>query len=148
MPKAAKRSNCVSNTYANEDQEDFSNMQKAVSENELQEDYNRSHESSSDDSEVFFNPQPSTSHKMKEMPNMNMYMPYIEGPVMDWTVNDGLYNRFLKWKLKCENILECELAILPGARKCKKVIAWSGDFGLEQDILWNLSNEDLSLEMI
>ena len=29
---------------------------------------------------------------------MNMYMPYIEGPVMDWTVNDGLYNRFLKWK--------------------------------------------------
>ena len=24
-------------------------------------------------------------------------------------VNDGLYNRFLRWQLKCENILECEL---------------------------------------
>ena len=24
-----------------------------------------------------------------------MYMPYIEGPKMDWTVNDGLYQRFL-----------------------------------------------------
>ena len=79
---------------------------------------------------------------------MNVYMPYIEGPVMDWTVNDGFYNRFLKLKQKCENILECELAILPEARKCKKVIAWSGDFGLDQYILWNLPNEDLSLEII
>ena len=77
-----------------------------------------------------------------------MNMPYIEGPAMEWTVNDGLYNRFLKWKLKCENILECELAILPEARKCKKVLAWSGDFGLDQYTSWNLPNEDLSLEII
>ena len=47
-----------------------------------------------------------------------------------------------------QNILECELAILPEARKCKKVIAWSDDFGLDQYISWNLSNDDLSLEMI
>ena len=59
-------------------------------------------------------------------------MPYIEGPKMDWTVNDSLYYRFLKWKIKCENILECELAILSEARKCKKVVAWSGDFGIDQ----------------
>ena len=102
MSTATKKSNCVSDTYANEGQEDFSHVQESVSENEFQEDYNRSHESSSDDPEVFFNPQPSTSHKVKEIPNMNMYMPYIEGPVMDWTVNGELYNRFLKWKLKCE----------------------------------------------
>ena len=51
---------------------------------------------------------------------MNMYTPYIEGPVMDWNVNDGLYNRFLKWKLKCENILECELAMLPEQEDVKK----------------------------
>ena len=44
---------------------------------------------------------------------------------MDWTVNDGLYHRFLKWKLKCDNILDCELAMLPESKKCKKVIAWS-----------------------
>ena len=31
-----------------------------------------------------------------------MFMPYIEGPKMDWTVNVSLYHRFLKWKLKCE----------------------------------------------
>ena len=52
----------------------------------------------------------------------NVFMPYIEGPKMDWTVNDGLYHRFLKWCLKCENILESELAMLPEKRQCKKVI--------------------------
>ena len=78
----------------------------------------------------------------------NMYMPYIEGPAIDWTMNDGLYNRFPKWRLKCKNILECELAMLPEERKCKKVVAWSGDFGLDQYISWNLSSEDLTLEVI
>ena len=105
MPKATKKSNHVSDTYASEGQEEFSKVQEASSDNELQEEYKRSYESCSDDPEVFFNPQPSTSHKVKEKPNMNVYMPYIEGPAIDWTVNDGLYNRFLKWKLKCEKNL-------------------------------------------
>ena len=52
----------------------------------------------------------------------NMYMPYIKGLKMDWMVNDALYYRFLKWKLKCENILKCELTALPECQKCKKVI--------------------------
>ena len=148
MPKATKKSNHVHDTYANESQEELNNMQESISENDIHEDYNRSQDSGSDDSEIFFNPQPSTSHKVRDIPSMNMYMPYIEGPAMDWTVNDGLYNRFLKWKLKCENILECDLAILPEARKCKKVLAWSGDFGLDQYTSWNLSNTELSLETI
>ena len=103
----------MSDTYVNESQEDFSNVPEPLRENEFQEDCNILHESSSDDPEVFFNPQPSTGYNVKELPNMNMYMPYIEGPVMDWTVNDNLNNRFLEWKLKCESILECELAMLP-----------------------------------
>ena len=61
----------------------------------------------------------------------NMFMPYIEGPHMDWTVNDGLYHRFLKWRLKCKNILECKLAALPEDQTCKKVVAWNGDFGMD-----------------
>ena len=75
-------------------------------------------------------------------------MPYIEGPKMDWTVNDSLHHRFVKWKLKCENILDCELAMLPVAKKCKKVIAWSGDFGMDQYVSWCFPSEDLSLEVI
>ena len=41
------------------------------------------------DPEVFF--QPSQAQAVP-----NMFMPYIEGTKMDWTVNDGLYHRFLK----------------------------------------------------
>ena len=44
------------------------------------------------DQEIFFPPS-----QAQVVPNM--FMPYIEGPKMDWTVNDGLYHRFLKWHL-------------------------------------------------
>ena len=57
---------------------------------------------------------------------------------MNRSVDDGLYNRFIKWKIRYENILDCELAMLSETGKCKKVIAWSGDFGLDQYISWNL----------
>ena len=77
-----------------------------------------------------------------------MFMPYIEGPKMDWTVNYSLYHRFLKWKLKCENILDCEFAMLPDSKKCKKIIAWSGDFWMDQYVSWCLQPEDLSLDII
>ena len=38
--------------------------------------------------------------------------------------------------------------MLPEARKCKKIVTWSGDFDLDQYISWNLSSEDLTLEVI
>ena len=41
--------------------------------------------------------QPSTSQLQSFV--QPMFMPYIKGPKMDWTVNDSLYHRFLKWKL-------------------------------------------------
>ena len=49
-----------------------------------------------------------------------MYMPYIEGPKMDWTVNDDLHHRFLKLKLKCEKILDCELAMFPDSKNLQE----------------------------
>ena len=67
---------------------------------------------------------------------------------MDWTINDALYHRFLKWCLKCENILECELATLLEHKKHKEVIPWSRNFGMNQYVSWGLSNEDLNLETI
>ena len=91
-----------------------------------------------------------TIHPPRSQPQViqSMFMPYIEGPKMDWTVNDGLYHRFLKWRLKCENILECELAALPERQQCKKVIAWSGDFGMDQYVSWGLPTDQLMLEII
>ena len=32
----------------------------------------------------------------RPQPVPSMFIPYIEGPKMDWRVNDGLYHRFLK----------------------------------------------------
>ena len=75
-------------------------------------------------------------------------MPYIEGPKWTGLWNDSMYCRFLKWKIKCENIMDCELAMISEARKCNKVVAWSGDFGIAQYISWCLPQEDLCLEMI
>ena len=67
---------------------------------------------------------------------------------MDWTVNDSLYHHFLKWKLKCENILECELAALPEPQQYKKLTAWSGNFGMDQYVSWGLTKDELELGTI
>ena len=77
-----------------------------------------------------------------------MFMPYIEGPKMNWMVNDVLYHRFLKWHLKCETILDCELANLPAKLKCQKVIVWSGDFGMDLYVSWSIPKEELTLDAI
>ena len=131
MPKATRKSHCVNTT----------------SDNELQADSSVSQESSSDDEVVLQSPQfkPST-RKVQAM--QHLYMSYIGGPKMDWTVNDSLYYRFLKWKIKCENVLDCELAMLSEAIKCKKVVAWSGDFGIDQYISWCLLKKNYAWRYI
>ena len=105
-----------------------------------------------EDPEVSFHPhqvpQLSPHPVGQPLPAAGMYMPYIEGLHMDWRVNDHLYHRFLKWHLKYENILECELAALPEHQQCKKVIAWSRDYGMDQYVSWNLSSNELTLDTI
>ena len=86
-------------------------------------------EGSESEQEVTLNhPHPNTPQPVYT----NMYMPYIKGLKMDGMVNDALYHIFLKWKLKCENILEYELTVPPECQKCKKVVTWSSDFGMDQ----------------
>ena len=62
-----------------------------------------------------------------------MYMPHIEGPKIDWTVNEGSYQRFMKWKL---------------SKKYKKGMLWSSDFGMDQYVHWCLPPAELNLETI
>ena len=111
MPKTNK-SSAQGNRPDSPPEEDVPSTQEELSSSE--------HET---DPEVSFHPhcppQPSTSQERQPQPAAGMYMPCIEGPHMDWTVNDGLYHRFLKWHLKCKNILECKLVALP---ECKKVL--------------------------
>ena len=38
--------------------------------------------------------------------------------------------------------------MLPEPRKCKKVLACCGDFGLDQYVSWNIPSEEITLEVI
>ena len=49
---------------------------------------------------------------------------------------------------KMQEYINCKLAMLSEAWKCKKVVAWSGDFGINQFISWDLSPEETCLEVI
>ena len=50
--------------------------------------------------------------------------------------------------MKCETILDCELANLPAKQKCQKVIAWSGDFRVDLYVSWSIPKEELTLDAI
>ena len=39
--------------------------------------------------------------------------PYIQGPTMDWSMNDDLYSRFQTWQIACNLIFDSELCDLP-----------------------------------
>ena len=103
MPRTTKPANA--STSATEKSQDESSVHEESSSSDQKH-----------DPEVFIQPS-----KAQLVPNM--FMPYPEDPKMDWTVNNSLYHRFLKWHLKHGNILDCELAMLPEKRQCKKVIA-------------------------
>ena len=110
MSKATRRSVWV--TDETQYQEEFNDIPEGcsnvpynetyASENESQEDLDVTHESSSDQ-EVVFNLRPSTTKKVHhsrsrsvQMPTQQqIYMSYIEGPKMNWSVDDGLYNRLI-----------------------------------------------------
>ena len=67
---------------------------------------------------------------------------------MDWTIDDALHSRIIRWKIKCKNIFDHELAILQESAKCKKVTQWSGDAGLDMYISWALPTEEVTLQTI
>ena len=56
---------------------------------------------------------------------------YIDGPKMDWSMDDGLYSCFQDWKLECELILDGELTEIAEPRKVNTLIRWAGSFGLK-----------------
>ena len=47
---------------------------------------------------------------------------YIDGPKMDWSMDDGLYSHFQDWKLECEVILDGELAEIAEHQKVNTLI--------------------------
>ena len=62
-------------------------------ENNPSQDQARTHDESSSDQE--YDQEVIVDHYHIQQAVPSMFMPYIEGPKMDWTVNDGVYHRFL-----------------------------------------------------
>ena len=56
---------------------------------------------------------------------------YIDGPKMDWSMDDGLYSCFQDWKLECELILDGELTEIAELWKVNTFIRWAGSFALK-----------------
>ena len=115
MPKATKKSVHECTPLPSEDPDVLGSQEESINSDQEQ------------DEEVSFNP--SSAYPACPVPQVipSMYMPYTEGPWMDWTLNDGLYHRFLNRRLKCKNILECELAAILEKQQCDGVgtLGWT-----------------------
>ena len=84
MPKAMKKSPREQSPPPSEDPDSTIAAEASASDQER-------------DSDVSFHPTiPSNA-----IPTM--FMPYIEGPKMNWMTNDGLYHRFFKMALEMQN---------------------------------------------
>ena len=101
MPKATKKSAREQSPPPSEDHDSTDAVEASASDQEQ-------------DRDVSFHPVVSPNN----IPTM--FMPYIEGPKMNWTVDDGLYHRFLKWHLKCEMILIANWQISLPNKNAKK----------------------------
>ena len=74
--------------------------------------------------------------------------PFIQGPSMDWNMDDGLYSRFQTWKISCNLILDSELCELSEVRKVNTLLRWSGDFGIKKLKSWQKQPSQLTLDFI
>ena len=73
---------------------------------------------------------------------------YIDGPKMDWSMDDGLYSRFQDWQLECELILDGELTEIVEPQKVNTLIRWAGSFGLKTLKVWQKDKTNLTLTFI
>ena len=61
---------------------------------------------------------------------------------MDWSVGEGLYNRFKLWKQQCELLFSGPLVKLEEPIQCKYLLYVSGKRGLELFNSWDLSEDE------
>ena len=59
-----------------------------------------------------------------------------KGPVMDWTNDTGLGERYRKWKKCVEVLFKGPLNAVAEGVKCNYIIYWSGDHGMELVDKW------------
>ncbi|CAH3139767.1 unnamed protein product [Pocillopora meandrina] len=65
----------------------------------------------------------------------------FEVPKMDWTPGPDLLTRFKRFRQKCELLLDGPLKARDGTQKCKYVLLWSGDYGIDLFNTWSLTED-------
>ena len=64
-----------------------------------------------------------------------------KGPVLDWTDDNGLLERFRKWKKKVQILFRGPLTNANDAVKCNYIIYWSGETGMELVDKWETEDK-------
>jgi hypothetical protein len=70
-----------------------------------------------------------------------------QGPSIDWDSGPELYSRYRKWRQKCEMIFDGPLKDTEEAVKCKYLLIWAGDRGLDLYNSWT-RNDDQQKELV
>ena len=65
----------------------------------------------------------------------------FELPKIDWTPGPDLAQRLKRFKQKCELLFDGPLKPRTDEQKCKYLLLWTGDHGLDLYNTWNLSEE-------
>ena len=65
----------------------------------------------------------------------------FELPKIDWTPGPDLAQRLKRFKQKCELLFDGPLKPRTDEQKCKYLLLWAGDHGLDLYNTWNLSEE-------
>ena len=65
----------------------------------------------------------------------------FESPKIDWTPGPDLLQRFKRFRQKCELLFDGPLKARTNEQRCRYVLLWTGDYGLDLFITWNLSSK-------
>ena len=86
--------------------------------------------------------------KMAPKKEKDIVAHFIQGPSMDWAMDDGLYSHFQTWKISCNLIMDSELCELSEVRKINTLLHWSSDFGIKKLKPWQKEPSQLMLNFI
>ena len=63
----------------------------------------------------------------------------FEPPKIDWTPGPDLTQRLERFRQKCELLFEGPLKARTNEQRCKYLLLWTGDYGLDLYNTWNLN---------
>ena len=66
----------------------------------------------------------------------------FESPKIDWTPGPDLPQRFKRFRQKCELLFDGPLKARTNEQRCRYVLLWTVDYGLDLFNTWNLSSEE------